>query len=498
MYKLLLVDDEDIEREGMAEMIPWERCGMELVGTAWNGIEGLEKIRMLSPDVVITDIKMPVMNGIELVRRGKEIFEDLIFVVLSGYGEYEFTSQAMELGVRYYLLKPCDEEKILEVLGKVREELTLRREKKAQNLQYHRTLRRLLPRAKEQLFSNMLLKHEQIGEDYNLFLEEVGEMPRAGILAFHAEKNFDYMEDFVLTNILEELFSKENVLLHTVIGDEALYLLKEASMEDIEPLVRKIRQEFGKFEVMEMQAVASRTSDLDSIPLLYQEIRNLLQMRIRKDAPLVLCSGLCQGEKDQYYFDYGKIKQAKRYEELLFEFYLGISKMRVEGIKETDMKTMLEQAFLVLWGEVPDLEGEALWRWVEDVVSLTAEKLHIALDGKDGARMEQVFLALYRNLSNPRLSIQYLAREELYMNEDYLGRLFQKYTGERYSAYIQHIRILLAKRLISHNPDIRVSELAERVGYPADGQYFAKAFKKDCGISPSEYRESVKNREKEN
>lgn len=498
MYKLLLVDDEDIEREGMAEMIPWERCGMELVGTAWNGIEGLEKIRMLSPDVVITDIKMPVMNGIELVRRGKEIFEDLIFVVLSGYGEYEFTSQAMELGVRYYLLKPCDEEKILEVLGKVREELTLRREKKAQNLQYHRTLRRLLPRAKEQLFSNMLLKHEQIGEDYNLFLEEVGEMPRAGILAFHAEKNFDYMEDFVLTNILEELFSKENVLLHTVIGDEALYLLKEASMEDIEPLVRKIRQEFGKFEVMEMQAVASRTSDLDSIPLLYQEIRNLLQMRIRKDAPLVLCSGLCQGEKDQYYFDYGKIKQAKRYEELLFEFYLGISKMRVEGIKETDMKTMLEQAFLVLWGEMPALEGEALWRWVEDVVSLTAEKLHIALDGKDGARMEQVFLALYRNLSNPRLSIQYLAREELYMNEDYLGRLFQKYTGERYSAYIQHIRILLAKRLISYNPDIRVSELAERVGYPADGQYFAKAFKKDCGISPSEYRESVKNREKEN
>lgn len=497
MYKLLLVDDEDIEREGMAEMIPWENCGMELVGTAWNGIEGIEKIKMLSPDVVITDIKMPVMNGIELVRRGKEICEDLIFIVLSGYGEYEFTSQAMELGVRYYLLKPCDEEKIMEVLGKVREELTSGRAKKEESLQYYRKMRRLLPRAREQLFSSMLLKHEQISEDYSLFLEEVGEIPRAGILAFHAEKNFDYMEEFVLTNILEELFSKENVLLHTVIGNDALYLLKEASMEDVEPLVRKIKQEFSKFEAMDMQAVVSKTSNLDSISLLYQEIQNLLLTRVQGEIPPVLCSSLCQEAKEQYFIDYGRIKQAKKYEELLFEFYLGISKMRLEGMREDDMKTALERAYLILWGEQLALDRSDLWTWLGKVVSWAAEKQHIVSTGKDGARMERVFFAVYRNLSNPRLSIQYLAREELYMNEDYLGRLFQKHTGERYSAYIQRVRIMLARRLIACYPDIKVGELAEWVGYPADGQYFAKAFKKDCGVSPSEYRESVKNREKE-
>lgn len=497
MYKLLLVDDEDIEREGMAEMIPWENCGMELVGTAWNGIEGIEKIKMLSPDVVITDIKMPVMNGIELVRRGKEICEDLIFVVLSGYGEYEFTSQAMELGVRYYLLKPCDEEKIMEVLGKVREELTSGRAKKEESLQYYRKMRRLLPRAREQLFSSMLLKHEQISEDYSLFLEEVGEIPRAGILAFHAEKNFDYMEEFVLTNILEELFSKENVLLHTVIGNDALYLLKEESMEDVEPLVRKIKQEFSKFEAMDMQAVVSKTSNLDSISLLYQEIQNLLLTRVQGEIPPVLCSSLCQEAKEQYFIDYGRIKQAKKYEELLFEFYLGISKMRLEGMREDDMKTALERAYLILWGEQLALDRSDLWTWLGKVVSWAAEKQHIVSTGKDGARMERVFFAVYRNLSNPRLSIQYLAREELYMNEDYLGRLFQKHTGERYSAYIQRVRIMLARRLIACYPDIKVGELAEWVGYPADGQYFAKAFKKDCGVSPSEYRESVKNREKE-
>lgn len=120
MIKVILVDDEDIERDAMAEIIPWEKLDMELVDTAWNGIEGLEKIRMHVPDIVITDIKMPVMDGIQLIRNTKELYPDILFVVLSGYGEYEHTSRAMELGIRHYILKPCDEEKIVEVLQKVK------------------------------------------------------------------------------------------------------------------------------------------------------------------------------------------------------------------------------------------------------------------------------------------------------------------------------------------------------------------------------------------
>lgn len=116
MIKVLLVDDEDIEREAMAEIIPWENLDMELVDMAWNGIEGLEKIRTHQPDIVITDIKMPVMDGIQLIGKTKELYPDMLFVVLSGYGEYEYTSRAMELGIRHYILKPCDEEKIVEVL----------------------------------------------------------------------------------------------------------------------------------------------------------------------------------------------------------------------------------------------------------------------------------------------------------------------------------------------------------------------------------------------
>lgn len=104
MHTLLIVDDEEIKREGMAQFIPWDTYKIKVAGTARNGAEGLEKIAKYKPYLAIVDIKMPVMNGIEMIRKAKEQYPDMTFVVLSGYGDYEFTSQAMELGVRHYPL----------------------------------------------------------------------------------------------------------------------------------------------------------------------------------------------------------------------------------------------------------------------------------------------------------------------------------------------------------------------------------------------------------
>ena len=129
MEKLLIVDDEEIELDGMAELIDWPSYGYELVGTAINGKRGLALIQEKQPDIVITDIKMPVMDGLAMIRAAQEQHVDTVFVVLSGYGDYEYTSQAMQLGIRHYILKPCDEAKILPVLEQARAELHERRSK---------------------------------------------------------------------------------------------------------------------------------------------------------------------------------------------------------------------------------------------------------------------------------------------------------------------------------------------------------------------------------
>ncbi len=502
MYKLLLVDDEDIEREGMAELIPWESCEMQLMDTAWNGVEGYEKLKLLSPDVVITDIKMPVMNGIEFIKRSQELFPDTVFIVLSGYGEYEYTSQAMELGVRHYILKPCDDKKIIGVLKKVSLELKRRQTEREEQRRFRSRIRRLLPRAKEQIFRNMLLNREQIPEDYTVFTEEIGENSRVGLLAFRSEKNLDYLEQFVLGNILTELFGQENIYLNTMVKKDALFLLKgDLLKEQLEPLIKKVKSEFFKFEPKRLKAAVSSTSEMMDVPVLYEEILNLFEIHMSGEPPEVLSSRFCEKElgENSFLFDYGKLKKSVRLSDILFECYLGFVKMEVEHNSLEEKKAAFERCLFMLYGEGEPLsESGKEWDIFEQAVHRIAKRQGMARgNNKEDQRMQTVLFAVYKNIRNPKLSIQFLARDILFINEDYLGRLFKKSMNEKYSDFIWKTRIRLALRLLWFQPDIKISRLAELVGYPPDGQYFAKALKKSCGMSPSEYRKSVKNRKKE-
>lgn len=123
MFKLLIADDARISREGLKKIIPWQDLGIEITGLAKDGIEAFEMIRHHVPDIVISDIRMPGMNGIELLERVRAIHPHIIFILLSAYGEFEYAQPAMELGVKYYLLKPCSEEKLTKVLKDVTKEL---------------------------------------------------------------------------------------------------------------------------------------------------------------------------------------------------------------------------------------------------------------------------------------------------------------------------------------------------------------------------------------
>lgn len=122
MIKLLIVDDERIIRETIASLVDWESLGITLIGTAENGIEAYNIILDEYPEIVLTDIKMPGLGGLDLIQRIHEINPDTQFVILSGYGEFEFARRAMKYGVKHYLLKPCNEEQIIESLRHAKED----------------------------------------------------------------------------------------------------------------------------------------------------------------------------------------------------------------------------------------------------------------------------------------------------------------------------------------------------------------------------------------
>ncbi|MCI9457538.1 MAG: response regulator [Oscillospiraceae bacterium] len=118
MWKIILVDDEKVIRETIGQVLRWEDMGIELAGICKNGLEAFDMIVDESPDIVLTDICMPGFSGLDLIEKVCSSQIDIEFVILSGYGEFDYAQKAMEYGVKHYILKPCDERQIREVIEK--------------------------------------------------------------------------------------------------------------------------------------------------------------------------------------------------------------------------------------------------------------------------------------------------------------------------------------------------------------------------------------------
>ena len=116
MYKVLLVDDEALIREAISENIPWEEMGFELIASCENGREAMERMKEVTPDLLLTDIYMPYVDGIELARYVNENHPDTKTVIISGYDEFEYAKQAVRYQVMEYILKPVTPSELAEVL----------------------------------------------------------------------------------------------------------------------------------------------------------------------------------------------------------------------------------------------------------------------------------------------------------------------------------------------------------------------------------------------
>lgn len=108
----MIVDDEPLIRRGLRETIEWDNLGLEVAGEACNGIEALDIIEKINPQIIITDVKMPIMDGIELIKKINELNIKVKVIILSGYNEYEYLKEAIKYNVESYLLKPIDQNEL--------------------------------------------------------------------------------------------------------------------------------------------------------------------------------------------------------------------------------------------------------------------------------------------------------------------------------------------------------------------------------------------------
>ncbi|MDD2534033.1 MAG: response regulator [Eubacteriales bacterium] len=171
-FKVLIADDERVIREGMAALIDWDKLGFEVCCKATNGIEALAMIEEHRPNLLLVDIQMPLLNGLQLIEKAREAQPDLLFIIISGHDEFDFARKAINLGVRDYLLKPVKETLLYDSINKIRNELLL---KARQQSQYNFAM--------SQLQKNMTVLRDQFLQQLiigQFVQEEVDEM-----LAFH-------------------------------------------------------------------------------------------------------------------------------------------------------------------------------------------------------------------------------------------------------------------------------------------------------------------------
>lgn len=511
MYKVMLIDDERIILDGISQMIDWSSLNTELIGTAQNGIEAYERIKEKLPDIVVSDIRMPGMDGLELVAATHASHPHIRFVLLSGFGEFDYASKAMQYGVKHYLLKPTNENKIAEALTEIVEDLDRNESTEQFVSKMKQGLQKVMPHVKEQVLKEFVTNKTYGSRDWDYYSElfqfEIEQPVR--LLLFQLEGAMQFEHLFAIKNIAEDLL--DTTLLSTTIGNHVLILIEDThELTELYRRIHEIRDTFQHYYNMDTTIALSEPDRIIGARSLYQETLQCLNYRFylgegslitRKDTGAVgqdtVGKFMFEEEKLTMPVQSGHLEEA---EQALFELMQELKRAQLD-INMT--KSYVIQQFVSLirlgdpqqmsryYGQMSGLAEmntlQAIQALMEGTVRELSQYHYERNVVKHTTIVRKVVAIVEEQLGNSDLSLNLVANEMLYMNADYLGKLFKKETGEKFSNYVVKARIQKATEIMAKDPDTKIFELAERLGFGDNPQYFSQVFKKQKGCTPSEY-----------
>lgn len=517
MYKVLLVDDERIITDGMSKVIKWESIGTSLIGTAKNGLEAFEKITQNKPDIVISDIKMPGMNGLELVAKVHEHYPEIRFILLSGFSEFDYAKQAMVYGVKHYLLKPCNENTIIEALKEISEELNQEKEREQFINNMQETLKNVLPYAKEQWLKEYItnIYENTDSKSYQKLLELDLDISNVRLVLFQIEGPFQVEQLFAIKNIAELNF--KSYILSCSVGELILILVKDNGENSLlHEKIEKIRKNFYQYYQLDCTIAVSETGNISIANKLYKEALDCLNYRFYLGEGSIITKEDIDNQNNdhdqqEFYYDDQKfcrlVKSGcwREVEDEIITFFDYLADLRFDisatksyviqlfnsMIRLCDTNSM--NSYLTKLQVLLELETiQSMKSFFKDIAEEITDVFFQQTKNRHSAIISRVLEIIENHIADPQLSLQWVANEMLYMNADYLGKLFKKETGEKFSNYLTRVRIEKAIYMIENESDVKIFELAEKIGFGENAQYFSQVFKKQTGFTPSEYkRESV-------
>ncbi|WP_058306790.1 response regulator [Gracilibacillus massiliensis] len=505
MYKVLLVDDERMILDGISVIVDWSKHQTELVGRAMNGLEAFDFISQNEPDIVITDITMPGLDGIGLVKKTKAHYPDIKWIFLSGYNEFEYARQAMRFGVKHYLLKPCNENNIAEAL----EEVVKEKQEEEEALTYMKVM-------EEEVTKNNFSEQEEIVKQFFLYQKLTDDTERkmkSLVEQVYASEAFYFwyidMEAIVsYDQIIDVVQSIKNhwdqpEVITTFIENKILIMMpKRISEQEVYGFLDSLPFSYESgYSVVSTECYTKQ--NLKDVPKMEDMIQQLFYLpayssvnhhnwmsfyeNLHSDIEIDI-------DKIMYYLKKNQQVEALKY---LEDF---ISQLKEHKISPKTTRGYFIQIYLLLMskhskystedrvqaiGKLEDFQHISKFiHFFKDLFQRMVEQVeHPTKYSKVVRQMQE---CIEEEIENPELTLQWLANNCLYMNADYLGKTFKKETGHRFSSYVTNARINRAVEIIESEEDIKVFELAERLGFGNNPQYFSQLFKRMKGFTPSE------------
>ncbi|MBM7573396.1 response regulator [Aquibacillus albus] len=517
MYKVMFVDDEINLLETIAKLVDWESCGTCLKYKATNGQMAFELIKRNPPDIVITDIKMPGMNGIKLIENVHYLFPDVKFIVLSGYDEFEFAQTAMEYGVKHYLLKPSNEKKIQNALKNVVQEITELKEKKHFLEELNNNLSQTIPKAREQLLREFVATNKYGMLEWNHYQQVFDLPPRTKkyqlIVVTLDDSNQLQQLFFLKDRITKELAGLEIHVLSTILSDRIVILIESSkNLKQIE-ILKTIQEKCKASNRLSFTAAISSLGRIEDLHKLYNETLHYLNKIFYLGSGKIITPDDFYSEEDQasdlqfdheellFYVRSGNMEEVRRY---LDEFFDKVkdTKYDVNMVRTHCIRLFMSLARYTKKDAMNDLLSEAAYfqdfNTLDQIESFLV-KVFLDVTEEHYDNKKQTRHTLVRemkeyakvNLHEESLSISKIATEVLYMNSDYLGKVFKKETGENFSNYVLKLRMRKAIEIIEYTDEITITEVAKEVGYGSNPRYFGQVFKKYTGFTPTEYKAIV-------
>ena len=537
-FNVLIVDDEYYFRELLLNLISWQDLGFDIVGQAEDGWQALELMKQIRVDLVVADINMPQLSGLDFMEKLRENERRVKVIFITSYDVFEFAREAVSLGASHFLLKPVDEEQLTASLADIHDELT---EEEAA-IHYTESLKKQVEQALPVLregFIRQLLYHEpkesparlarlanyyQIADadNYAVVIVEMDEM-----YARFGNEEDRQLWRFAIKNVCEETFASTDSSCNAIDGEDQQIILLIAFQEEKKAELHEYCENTRsyiekKLKIRSTLAIGEVYSSLDQAHLSYAEARHALKFKFidggnrtiayrerevaSQDAVFLLTI------KRNEWLSAIRHRNKTQLHKYIAELFERLITSRTS--RELAMLALMEcisiggTAVLERGGAVPD-------HWLADRNSLLHQifRLHTAIEmrgwvedffeklvfdalekpnANDPAGNSPIVRSALRymeeNFAESRLSLQHTARE-LFVNPSYLSYRFKKETGQTFSEYLTDLRLNEAMKLLSQeaSTDVetmpKINRIAWQVGY-SDPYYFSKCFKKKFGVTP--------------